>query len=53
MPTTHNLTPYTFYCEFCGARVRPGAEHECDQKYEEERDDEEAGGEHVYHSGRH
>jgi hypothetical protein len=43
MPTTRNLTPYTFYCEYCGARVKPGAEHECEQKYEEESDDEEKG----------
>lgn len=37
---TRNLTPFTYYCEYCGKRVPPGAEHECEQKYEEERDDE-------------
>ena len=43
MPTTHNLTSYTYYCEYCGARIKLGAEHECDQLYEEERDDEAKG----------
>lgn len=43
MPTVHNLTQYTFYCEYCDTRVRPGAEHDCEQLYEEERHDEEKG----------
>ena len=34
---------YTYYCEYCGARIKLGAEHECDQLYEEERDDEAKG----------
>lgn len=43
MPITHNLTPYTYYCEYCGSKLKPGAKHECDQKYEEERDEQEKG----------
>lgn len=38
-----NLTGKTFYCQYCGDKVPPGKEHECDGKYEEDRDVEEEG----------